>query len=158
MKKKIVFVLLVALLMLYFNPVKIDVEIPLVEIAYGENDIKAQTFIRFSGSKYKRVFKKSYFEGTITIGDEVIKLARVNLNSFDLLTGVDSSTGDGKIFATAYVNASFDEVTLLVLKNGSWSSREGHVLTGPVENHDKAIDLINKHMRTHNVFREDLYQ
>ena len=157
MKKKVILIVVVILLMSYFNPVKIDVDIPLVEVSYGDKDIKSETFIRFSGHKYKRIFKPSYFEGTVNIGDTEIELAKINLNGFDVLSGVERS-GYVKSFATAYVSSSFSEVTLLMFENGGWASREDVVLTGPVKNHDEAIELINKHMRTHNVFREDLYQ
>ncbi len=157
MKKMLLIVVLVALYA-YYNPIRIDREIPLVEVSYGKQGVISETQIHFSGSKYKRAFRDSYFVGTVSIGDTKIESARFNLNSLDVLGGRIDNSECANSFASIYVNSSFNEVTLLVFENGGWSTYEGIVLTGPVENHNEAVDLINKHFQTDFVLSNDQYK
>ncbi len=118
MKKSRV-VLLIAILvvlswLLYFRPTKVEAEIPLAEVTYGGNTIKSESFIHFSGYKYRHLLKKSYFEGSVQIGETSFDLARVNLNHFDTLMGVDPISGDSIGYASTYLSSFFDEITLLV--------------------------------------------
>ncbi len=46
----------------------------------------------------------------------------------------------------------------LFFTDGRWSQNDGKILTGPVDNHEEAVELINQHLKQHVVLKKIINQ
>ncbi len=66
----------------------------------------------------------------------------IQLNNLDSLIGIINEAGDMSTYGAIYLDDSLQEVTILIHEEGSWSYRDGLILTGPSASREEAIRLL----------------
>lgn len=145
MKKIILIIVLAIVLILYIVPTKIEKDIKLVKVKYGDFEVASEVKIHFDGYKYNKIFQESIFEGNIELGGTLIEGTQIYLDDIGPLIGSINSSEDCSTFGSIYVTNSFDEVTILINEDGHWSMSEGVILTGPANSREEAVVMINRH-------------
>ena len=139
-------VLIVIGIVVYMRPREVESDINLVKIQYDMPEVSSSVSLHLDGYRYHSIVGSSRFVGNISIDDTLIEDADVRLNSFGPLIGILNDDLDMSTYASIYLDDSLQEATIIIHEEGTWSYREGLILTGPSSNREEAIGLFQSHL------------
>lgn len=155
-KKALPVTLFVVLLLLvvYHFPVKVNQHIEMLHIMMNNKEVKDYEGIDLVGNEYRHFFSPTRFTGQIIFRGEKVEWVDLPVDEFASFVGVV----DGKPvdLGIIYINGQADEVTFMGIRklmDGSFTSDPNDYYTGPADNREKAVQVINHHLDHDDIYR-----
>lgn len=145
-KLMILIILMIVGIGIYVFPRKIEEDFHLVKLQYDMPEVNSSVTFHLDGYKYNSLMGSSRFVGNIIIDDTKIEQVDIQLNNLDSLVGRINEETDMSTYGAIYLDDSLQEVTILIHEEGSWSYKNGLILTGPSTSREEAIRLFEKHL------------
>ncbi len=157
MKKSIrnsIIVVVIAVILIigyYFFPIKVNQELSGIKYRLGDGSYSEEVKVSVDGYLSNGLLHKTYFQGTVKIGDKLLNKVILNLDKgSDGLLFLDESIGDFTNYGMIYASNNMKELTIMIYDDPSdnglitWSSRNGLMLSAPSKTREDALEISKK--------------
>lgn len=120
----------------------------------GNPDMAEEVTVIFDGNLTRGLWLEDAFEGTITIGDKVLKQVNMRLpkSSQSPIVYFDDETKDYVTYGSLYSKDIKKDFTISVFQydeeedSDGWSSADGYMISAPAKDRKEALELSNRLM------------
>ena len=140
--KKIIWVVVIAMAIAFIGvswPREYEGEIEAVRFNLEDKEYEQELTVKFVGYKKFRLFNGNLFTGKIIIGDNEYDLVELETGTTLSFMGRDTDIMDFVTIGSVVMNNSMTSITINEYIDGSWSSKDGFVISGPAANRDEAV-------------------
>ena len=139
----IAFICIIVLCLFYIYPRSINITYSAIEYQAGNIQMEKPVKINIDGFYYNKILSKDTFGGSITISGKKLKIEKLEVNTNgQLLYGINDK-GDVVSYGTVCANNEMSSLTICILKNGGWSSKDGLMLSAPSKGRADALNISN---------------
>lgn len=144
------------LIIFYCYPRKLYSECSGIIYRLGDSNYSDDIKINLDGYYSKGLFTGDIFEGAITIGEK--KLTKINMKFDKFKRGhlfcYDENIGEYISYGDLFSNNRMKDFTIIVIEkdgkskgSGSWTGKDGLMISAPANNRDEALEISNKLMK-----------
>lgn len=152
-KVAIISAFLLGVVYLYYRtPKYVRLEHQGIYYQLGNPDMAEEITIIFDGDLTRGLWLEDSFEGTITIGDKVLKQVNMRLfkNSQNPIVYFDDETRDYATYGSLFSKDIKKNFTISVFQydkeddSDGWSSADGYMISSPAKDRKEALELSNQ--------------
>ena len=142
--------LLLGVVYLYYRtPKLVRIEHRGIYYQLGNPDMAEEISLIFDGNLTRGLWLEDAFEGTIIIGDKVLKQVNMRLpkNSQSPIVHLDDGTKDYVTYGSLYSKDIKKDLTISVFQydkvtdSDGWSSADGYMISAPAKDRKEALEL-----------------
>lgn len=139
----------------YRTPKLVIVEYQGIYYQLGNRELAEERPVSFEGQLTRGLWLEDSFQGTITIGEEVLQKVNIRLPKDGpiVITYLDEATGEYASYGTLYTKDIKKSFTINIYQydeatdSDGWSSADGFMLSAPARDRSEALELANQLMK-----------